>query len=146
MFIDGIVFLEGTWQLLLKFAQVAIPPLIVLWFIDRLVQHLPWVASYREWIKQTVLNRIDAIKLERTKTVVLVVERMYRSSLAELQMNAETLSGEQLQRFKDHRNRTVLEAVSDRRITQNVREARLLIEQAVHDLKLTGEYVEVVIG
>lgn len=135
MDLDWQKLLESVVLTVLNFGSGALPAFVITWLIDRVLKVAPWLAPYRELVKQYVLGMIDKIKLERTRAVVLAGEQVYRSTLNKA---GESMSAGQKEIEQDKRNRTVAEALGDRRITQTVGDAKLLIEQAVNDLKSEG--------
>jgi hypothetical protein len=137
MDIDWTKLLESVLLTVVNYGSGAIPVFVLTWLIDRVLKVAPWLAPYRELVKQFVLGEIEKIKLERTKAVVLAGEQVYRSS----QNEAAATGGVSValkQSLRDVRNRNVIDTVSDRRITQTVTDAKMLIEHAVNDLKVEG--------
>jgi hypothetical protein len=137
MDIDWMKLLESVLLTVVNYGSGAIPVFVLTWLIDRVLKVAPWLAPYRELVKQFVLGEIEKIKLERTKAVVLAGEQVYRSSQNEAAATGD-LSVALKQSFRDVRNRNVIETVSSRRIAQTVTDAKMLIEHAVNDLKVEG--------
>jgi hypothetical protein len=137
MDIDWMKLLESVLLTVVNYGSGAIPVFVLTWLIDRVLKVAPWLAPYRELVKQFVLGEIEKIKLERTKAVVLAGEQVYRSSQNEAAATGD-VSVALKQSLRDARNRNVIDTVSDRRITQTVTDAKMLIEHAVNDLKVEG--------
>jgi hypothetical protein len=137
MDIDWTKLLESVLLTVVNYGSGAIPVFVLTWLIDRVLKVAPWLAPYRELVKQFVLGEIEKIKLERTKAVVLAGEQVYRSSQNEAAATGD-VSVALKQSLRDARNRNVIDTVSDRRITQTVTDAKMLIEHAVNDLKVEG--------
>jgi hypothetical protein len=138
MELDWMKLLESIVLTVVNYGSGAIPVFVLTWLIDRVLKVAPWLAPYRELVKQFVLGKIEQIKLERTKAVVIAGEQVYRSSQNDLASTGSPVSALQKETLQDTRNRMVLEAVSDRRISKVSADSVLLIEQAVNDLKGEG--------
>jgi hypothetical protein len=97
--LDGFAILQQVSLAALKMAFIAIPLLMLIGFIDRVVNFMPWSIAYRALGKPWIFVRLDTVKLERNKASLLANEQAYRSSLGEWQMQAETSSTDQTHRF-----------------------------------------------
>lgn len=129
MNLDWMKLLESMLLVVVNFGSGAIPAFLLTWLIDRVLKVAPWLSPYRELVKQYVLGKIEQIKLERTQGVVMAAEQIYLQN---------TKDAKDKDAARDVRARTVLEAMSDRRITQTVSDAKLLVEGAVGQLKSVG--------
>jgi hypothetical protein len=100
--LNGFVILQHLSLAALKMAIIALPPLMLIGFIDRVLNFMPWSKAYRALGKPWLFVRLDTLKFERIKTSLLDSEQIHRSSLGEWQMKAEISSVDQTQRFKGH--------------------------------------------
>jgi hypothetical protein len=101
--LNGFVMLQQVSLAALKMAIIALPLLVLIGLIDRVLNFMPWSRAYRALGKPWLFVRLDTLKLERTKASLLASEQAYRSSLGEWQMKAEISSADQMQGFNGHR-------------------------------------------
>jgi hypothetical protein len=100
--LDAFSMLQQISLAALKIAAVAIPPLMLIGLIDRVLNFMPWSIAYRALGKPWLFVRLDTLFLERTKAAFLASEQVYRSRLGEWQLKAETLVVDQAQTFNVH--------------------------------------------
>jgi hypothetical protein len=101
--LNGFVILQQVSLAALKMAIIALPLLVLIGLIDRVLNFMPWSRAYRALGKPWLFVRLDTLKLERTKASLLASEQAYRSSLGEWQMKAEISSADQMQGLNGHR-------------------------------------------
>jgi hypothetical protein len=89
--LDAFSMLQQISLSALKMAVVATLPLMLIGLIDRSLSFMPWSRAYRALGKPWMFVRLDTLLFERTKAALRASEQVYRSSLGEWQMKAETL-------------------------------------------------------
>lgn len=129
--------LDTFLNLLLTFGGGVIPAFAVAWVVDKVVKAVPFLAPFRELVKQYLLNKLEELKRDRTKAVALKAGEEMRERLRQLQARGEVSDAEQAV-LKSTRNNEALFELVQNRTARNLDEAERLVKGAVAELKTQG--------
>lgn len=129
--------LDTFLNLLLTFGGGVIPAFAVAWVVDKVVKAIPFLAPFRELVKQYLLNKLEELKRERTKAVALKAGEDMRQRLKEIQARGKVSEADQ-EALKATRNNEALFELVQNRTARNLDEAERLVKGAVAELKTQG--------
>ena len=129
--------LDTFLNLLLSFGGGAIPAFVVAFLVDKVVKAVPFLAPFRELVKQYLLSKLEELKRERTKAVALKAGQEMQERLKQLQARGEVSEADQAI-LKTTRNNEALFELVQNRTAKNLDEAERLVKGAVAELKTQG--------
>jgi hypothetical protein len=128
-----LTILGNTLDVLLTFANGAIPALIVAWLVDTILRFVPFLKPFREAIKQFILARIEELRLKRAQRAVLAAGQKYKAEVKQLTADRGEPPPQTV--IAALKQRRLNEAMDSTRKIAGAEQARDLVEAAVATLK-----------
>jgi hypothetical protein len=133
-----LAFLQSILTTVLSYGGGVIPVFVIGWLVDCVLAVVPQFKPFREVVIQWVKKKLEDIRLERAKAVVMTTGEQYRNESLEEARHIGSLSVDRQKTLKEIRNVNAVGELLERGVVKTPEAASKLVDAAVAKLKTEG--------